>query len=432
MRVVSTSDVSNESRAASVFRAFGKASILAGFVVAAGAARADLVANWDEVATNTINAAGFPATTPEERRPLYQVDLATVHVALHDSVVAIAGEYRPFAIRPTSPAAGASIESAAGSAACRVLQVLFPSRATVYSAACANYRLTSPGTQQQLQGVVLGVEVAEGVLALRANDGRATNAAYTQTGAPGNFAPTASPPANVFLPFMRPFVMSSAQQFRAYGPPGLGSARYAQDLNEVKALGSATSTTRTSAQSELARFATEPPPRFWPRTYRRFVDDSKPVLQNARLMAMLWVAHADAIQSCFESKYAYAFWRPRTAIPGADADGNPATAADPTWTPFVPTPNHPEYPAAHSCSAGATGEVLRQVFGTKHVEFDADSTVTGTVRQYENTDDFVRDMGLARIYGGMHYRASTEHGAHLGKEVAKLVAGRFRQVRGRR
>ena len=34
----------------------------------------------------------------------------------------------------------------------------------------------------------------------------------------------------------------------------------------------------------------------------------------------------------------------------ADTDGNDATTADATWTPVVPTPNHPEYPAAHGCA----------------------------------------------------------------------------------
>ena len=54
------------------------------------------------------------------------------------------------------------------------------------------------------------------------------------------------------------------------------------------------------------------------------------------------------------------------------------------------------------------GEMLNQFFGTNHVEFDVDSTVTGTVRHYDNTDDYVRDIGLARIYGGMHFRTSAQ------------------------
>ena len=56
---------------------------------------------------------------------------------------------------------------------------------------------------------------------------------------------------------------------------------------------------------------------------------------------------ADAIIAGFEAKYHYRFWRPRTAIPRADSDGNERTDPDSTWTPLL-TVNHPEYPSAHA------------------------------------------------------------------------------------
>ena len=77
--------------------------------------------------------------------------------------------------------------------------------------------------------------------------------------------------------------------------------------------------------------------------------DSRSLADNARGMAMLWVAQADARITCFESKYFYDFWRPTSAIRFADTDGNAATTMDAAWTPVVPTPNHPEYPSAHMC-----------------------------------------------------------------------------------
>ena len=40
--------------------------------------------------------------TPEEARPNYAVDLATVHVAIYDAVMAIAGTHQPYAIPPAS------------------------------------------------------------------------------------------------------------------------------------------------------------------------------------------------------------------------------------------------------------------------------------------------------------------------------------------
>ena len=90
------------------------------------------------------------------------------------------------------------------------------------------------------------------------------------------------------------FALESASQFRAEGPPDLTSFAYARDLNEVKALGSAASLVRTAEQTDLARFHTEPPPRFWTRNMRRFATDGRSVQEHARLMALLWVAQADA------------------------------------------------------------------------------------------------------------------------------------------
>ena len=106
-----------------------------------------------------------------------------------------------------------------------------------------------------------------------------------------------------------------------------------------------------------------------------------------------------------------------------------STVADANWTPVVPTPNHPEYPAAHSCSSGAMAEVLRYFFGTVHVSFKFDSTVKNTiVHSYTTTDELVADVQAARIHGGMHFRTATEHGAALGAKVARWVtAHHFQQ-----
>ena len=64
------------------------------------------------------------------------------------------------------------------------------------------------------------------------------------------------------------------------------------------------------------------------------------LLTGARLLALLNIAMADAVISVFEAKYVYEFWRPITAIRAADIDGNPATAADPTWAPYSSSRPH--------------------------------------------------------------------------------------------
>jgi hypothetical protein len=58
-------------------------------------------------------------------------------------------------------------------------------------------------------------------------------------------------------------------------------------------------------------------------------------------------------------------WRPITAIPLADTDGNPDTVADPSWLPLITTPSHPEYPAGHPSMNGSASTVLLSYFGPR-------------------------------------------------------------------
>ena len=217
---------------------------------------------------------------------------------------------------------------------------------------------------------------------------------------------------------IKPFALQTIAQFRAPGPPALGSATYAADLNETKLLGSAASSARTAEQTEIARFNAESSNAYWPRNLRTFAMTNRSVAEHARLMAMIWVAHADTQNACFESKYFYQFWRPLSAVTLADTDGNDATTVDAGWVPLVTTP---EYPAAHSCIAGALAETLRIYYGTPNVTFDFTSTFTGTTRHFTSTPALVEENQIARIAGGIHFRTSTIDGTALGKNVANWV-----------
>ncbi len=402
-------------------------------VVAPLAAGADVIAVFDEVADLTVTPPGitYPAVTPQEMRTVYANDMAAVHIAMYDAVVAIRGGYQPFATTPASPTEGASVNAAAAAAACGVLGGLFPNRAPQYEPACTAYLASLPDNGAKAKGIAVGDEVAAGTLAFVADDGRSTVVTYTPGSDPGDFRGTN--PALPFGPYIRPLALESALQFRAEGPPALTSYDYARDVNEVKSLGSAASVTRTPAQTDLARFHTEPPPRFWTRNMRRFSADGRSVQEHARIMAMLWVAQADATVACFDSKYHFEFWRPTSAIQLAGTDGNPATDEDAAWAPVVPTPNHPEYPAAHSCNAGAVAAIIQRNFGKQKVAFTIDSGVTGLAKpsyRYRSAGDFVKDVNRARIYGGMHYRNSVNDGATLGTRVGNYIAHNyFKRVR---
>ena len=375
------------------------------------------VSYWNDVAGKTVIATSATSTTPEELRSNYALDVATVQLAVYDAASAIDGRYRPYAVTPAAPAAGASMDAAIAAAAYGTLRVLFPNRSAQYQAAYDSFVGAIPAGDARSKGLALGAEVAAGIVALRANDGRAVVLApYVPGTGPGQFRGVN--PVNRFAPSVKPFALTSNGQFRPAPPPALGSDAYATSFNEVKAFGGAVSTVRTAAQLEAARFHTEPPGPLWTRNLLRFATSTTDVAEAARLMAFIYVVQADASDACFEAKYFYQAWRPLSAIPLADTATNPATVSDPTWVPVLATPNHPEYPAAHSCASGSLAQTLRLYYGTQEVAFSMDSTVTGTTRSYATTNALPDEIASARVWSGIHFRFSTDAGAQLGVQVA--------------
>jgi hypothetical protein len=378
-------------------------------VIMPGIAAADIVTDWSLVTTQAILAKGGRAGA---------VEFAIVQAAVFDAVNSIERRYYPYKIVPTSPRLGASAEAAAAAAAHRTLLGLFPEQAAMLDAAYATSLATLPDDAARAKGVVLGDEVGLAMVALRANDGRAAVIpAYVFGSGAGVYQqtipyPPTGQPVNTHLAGVTPMVLASASQFRAYGPPGLTSVRYKKDLEEVRQYGGLTSTLRTDAQTENARFHTENPNLFWGRNLSNFVASRDlGTLRSARLMALLTFAEADGGIACFDSKFTYNFWRPSTAI----------QQDDPSWLPSVNTPPHPEYPAAHGCVDGAVVGIMDEFFGRQRLTFSFNSTVTGTIHDYRCTQDLVDEITNARVHGGMHFRNSVKHGLEVGRGVANWI-----------
>jgi hypothetical protein len=165
-------------------------------------------------------------------------------------------------------------------------------------------------------------------------------------------------------------------------------------------------------------------------SFRKFVlDHDLDVVGASRFMAMISVTYADALIACFDAKYHYAFWRPITAIRAGDTDGNPATVGDPAWSPLLPaTPNHPEYPSAHSCLTPAGGRVIARFLGTHQIDYTVPSLTGLGDRHFADVKDLEYDVGNARIWGGIHFRSAVEDGIEIGKRtVDQVLAHHFRR-----
>src|SRR5437868_4773600 len=393
-------------------------------------AHADAVLDWNGYAANAIvGGANMPASRGIIR-------LAMVHVAIYDAVNAIEGyPFTPYAVTP-NVVTPASPEAAAAAAAHDMLVALFPSQQAVLDAEYAASLALIPDGPAKSNGISVGQQSAAGILLFRANDGRDAVVPYIPGSGPGVWIPT--PPGFLAaqapeVAYVRPFTLNSPSQFRAEPPPDLSSDTWARDYNETKSLGAAIGSARTPEQTDLARFVSDQPMLLWNRTWRGIsVSQGLNLLNNARFFALLTTASSDALIACWHSTSLYNFWRPVTAIRAGDTDGNPQTEPDANWIGVVVTPNHPEYPAAHGCFSGASCETLTYFFGTDNFNFTMNSLVPGLtepVRQYTTFSQALQDALDARVYGGMHFRNSTQKGAIIGKQVSHFATRHFFQPR---
>jgi hypothetical protein len=248
---------------------------------------------------------------------------------------------------------------------------------------------------------------------------------------PGIWIPTPpafAAPALPWLSKMVPFTMSSPSEFRPEPPFPLTSQDWADDYNQVKALGALNSTVRTPDQTQIALFWTDHVGVQYSRAFRALaVARNLDIADTARLFATLYTSGADAAIGCWDAKYHYSFWRPVTAITNGDIDGNPNTIPDSTWMPLTATPNHPEYPSAHSCVTGSVANALKNFFGTPNVTVVVTNGVTGTTQTFTSVDDWVKQVQSARIYAGFHYHHSVVEGVVLGKKVSDQLSRTYFQ-----
>ncbi|MFL6209567.1 MAG: vanadium-dependent haloperoxidase [Pyrinomonadaceae bacterium] len=405
-------------------------------LVLCGSARADVVTEWNQRAQQALLTANTSA-------PASSRALAIVQVAVFDAVNGIERRYTPIHVDFEAPP-GASRRAAAVQAAYATLVKLFPSQQATLAAARESSlaAIASDDAAENSQSIARGVEwgqqVADDILLWRSTDG------FTPAPPPffggtnvGQWRPTPPgflPGAGVQFAHMTPWALNSPAQFRPSGPPALTSDQYAADFAEVKMIGDKFSSTRNADQTEIAFFWTSNTPVAWNRIANSVADERHTTLSgNARLLALLNVAMADAVISCWEAKYTDVFWRPITAIRLASTDGNPATAEDANWTPLLTTPNFPEYPSGHATVSPAAATVLSTYFGND-AEFTLTSeTLPGVVRAYTSFTQAVDEAFDARIYGGIHFRAACRDGRTLGTQVGNFVTANVaRSVRGKR
>jgi hypothetical protein len=443
------------------------AALVVAFGGLAASARAksagNTVTEWNAIAATATIAT---AAQPPHVAPL---SLGMVQGAVYDAVNAIEGGHRPYLAAPEA-AKSDSKRAAAATAAYRVL-VGFPDPCDPDPSGPCELRGLFPTQQPALQelyddslegvpdrpakagGIAVGEEAAVAMLEARKNDGRFGDFKFVEGFDPGEWRKTPPNFGDDPAPWVGnvdPFLVPNVEMLRSEGPNALTSAAYAEDFNEVKEVGSLTSTTRTADQTAASIFWQDSGIAIWNRVFSALAArEDLNGADSARLLAATNLAGADGSIGCWNDKYYWNFWRPITAIREAGSDGNPATEPDPAWLPlFDPsvsvsgppliTPGFPDHPSGHTCISGAFVHTLKAFFETDRIAFTAQSNKcpapdpippTGTCppRSFDRFSEALEEIVDARVWSGIHFRTADVQGAVLGKEVAHWLDKRYFQ-----
>src|SRR3989449_705106 len=384
------------------------------------ASQPDQVIQWNRTLLQILQTPGAQPATIHPTR-----SMAIVHLAIYDAVNAIRGGHAPYLVlhapRSASP-------DAAAAAAHTALLSLFPSQESVIDAKFED-SLSQIGSGAHVrQGIRVGEEAANAILAARANDGSdSTPSVFVPQSGPGEYQltpPNFQQPVFTNWPDVRPFALETGDQFRPPPPPAVINPRYTTDFNEIKSLGEIKSTTRSADQTDIGRFwGAAPVQNVWnqiAQTAGMSFDNS--LEQNARLFALLDTSLADGVIALYDSKYAYHRWRPVTAVQAADNDGNPDTAGDPNWTPLAVTALDPSYTGAHAEISLSAAPTPRDFFGPTRLAFSLPNpSLPGIVRSFQSFPQASDGAAASRIYAGQHFRYDEDAGQALGDEVGNFV-----------
>jgi hypothetical protein len=305
-----------------------------------------------------------------------------------------------------------------------VLADLYPLQNDTLDAALAASLAKVQDGPAKASGVALGNAAAEKMLALRRDDKMSEKASYAPKSGPGAYQlPAKANPIGPQWGSVTPFTLKSIQDFRFPGPPALTSARYAQDFNEVKAVGGKNSTQRTAEQTAIATLWEPTSPLTYNAALRAMPElKQKSIVEQARVFALLNMAGSDALIVGWREKYLVLHWRPETAIRNADKDGNDATTADAAWEGLrSPYPAHPEYPSGHALFTGVAETVLRDFFGTDGVPLTVTNPDANLTRTFASFSAVAKSVEDARVWAGIHFRSADVDGTEMGRRIAEYT-----------
>jgi len=382
------------------------------------------VVQWNKILLTIVRTPGAQPATVHPTR-----SFAMMHAAIYDAVNAIDRSHSLYLIDVADVSKHASQAAAAAAAGHEVLLALYPNFKTTLDADLQQSLANIGSGKEVNEGLRIGQEVGNRIVALRSNDrSDAPAIPYVFGTAPGDYQST--PPNFPKQPqftnwsHVTPFALGNAAQFRPDPPPSLSSDVYQDAFNETKSLGIANGTAATADLALTGHFWNGAIQNYWNEiTQTAAIDFGLTTPQSARLFALLNLSFADSVIAFYDAKYTYNFWRPITAIREATAAIDPKTLPDANWLPEVgnTTPD-PSYPGAHAVISAAGAAVLISFFHRDQLKFQVTSEVMpGVERTFDSFSDAAQEATLSRIFAGVHFRFDLTRGQRLGRQVAGFV-----------
>jgi hypothetical protein len=336
-----------------------------------------------------------------------------------------------------------------GAAVATVIGALFDAEA-----ACAlpAFLEDLPDGEAKTNGLAWGTAVAWAVMATRGDDGSAAARgllygkldgamAWQRTGPffsakDGPSFPQFGPPLLPGWGKVRPFVVAQARDYRPRPFPAIDSPEFLRQLEKVFLWGGADSPYRTPDQAEIAFFWEDGPRGATPPGHWQIIAldllqrQPRDLLEQARFMALLSLAQADAAIVTWDCKFDMDVLRPETAIRSTVlGDARFARFHDPAWRTLIPTPPFPAYTSGHSCFSGASARMLAHLLGTDTVSFSGaapdlvnwPTQLTGVRRSFMRLSQAAEEAGASREYGGIHWEADNTEGLRIGALIADRV-----------
>jgi len=361
---------------------------------------------WNGILADELSRHNLAGATTSRHVALMEVAIYDATIAAWDSKYAYQRP-RPSVADPTltttlapprSPSYPSEHAAVAG-AASRVLAYLFPddSQALMAQALEAARSRELAGVQypsDTAAGLELGRKVADLVIERAKHDGSEVAWTGSVPTEPGKWSlaryPAGAAPLGPLFGTYKTWVLRSGNELRPGPPPAFDSPAQAAELAEVVNFPRTFTTNAAATYWQTPKGTTT----HWmlaadQKIFEYRLDTNPP--RAARVQALLNVATYDAAVACWDAKYTYWAMRP--------------FHYDPRFTPIIPVPAHPSYPAAHGCYSGSAAAVLSYLFPREAAFLTAQAD----------------EAGMARLWGGIHFPSDIRVGLALGRTVAQRV-----------